>query len=301
MTPAISIIICTYNRELYLPKCLEHLRLQDCNKEDFEIVIVNNNSPDNTESICLEFIEKNTELNVTYVVESQAGLSFARNKGIEVSKGKVLCFIDDDGFAIPEYVSIVKKYSEASEYLDIISFGGKVIPCYNEGKEPNWLSKYIDGLVSKVDLGDKVKPFDNKYPAGCNMVFRREFFEQHGGFNTDLHTRGDDKFVFDKLKRSGHRTLYIPSLVVRHFIDDYRLEKKFIVRLSKIIGQSEFIRLKNGSFTPKLLKLCEYVFKYFASLVIAVAFVFFGQFSKAKYIILVRWNVIQGYLRPNKI
>ena len=50
------------------------------------------------------------------------------------------------------------------------------------------------------------------------MVFRKEFFEDHGGFNVNLHTRGDDKFVFDKLKKVGLKTLYLPTLKVEHFI-----------------------------------------------------------------------------------
>lgn len=297
----ISIIICTYNRELYLPKCLEHLKNQTEDPSNFEIILVNNNSTDNTEKICQDYVQQNSQLSVTYVKETNPGLSFARNKGIETATGDILCFIDDDGFAIPAYVSIIKKFAEDARYLDIVSFGGKVNPCYNEGMEPKWLSKYIDGLVSKVDLGDEVKLFTKKYPAGCNMVFRKEFFEEHGGFNVDLHTRGDDKFVFDKLKKAGLKTLYIPTLEVEHFIDDYRLEKGFIIRLSKIIGQSEAIRLKNASISERLLKILEYKFKLGAAFIIALGFLFTGQFSKAYYLLLVRWNVLFGFFIKHKI
>ena len=297
----ISIIICTYNRELYLPKCLEHLKNQTEKPFNFEIILVNNNSIDSTENICKDFITQNPLLDISYVKEINPGLSFARNKGIETSSGDILCFIDDDGFAVPDYVSTIKKFAEDKRYIDIISFGGKVNPCYNEGKEPKWLSKYIDGLVSKVDLGDQVKLFTKKYPAGCNMVFRKEFFEEHGGFNVDLHTRGDDKYVFDKLKKAGLKTLYIPTLEVAHFIDDYRLEEDFIKKLSKIIGQSEAIRLKDASFIQKCAKFIEYTFKYFASLLLAVGFIFTGKISKASYIIMVRWNVVKGYFIKQKI
>jgi glycosyltransferase involved in cell wall biosynthesis len=297
----ISIIICTYNRELYLPKCLEHLKNQTEAPSNFEIILVNNNSTDKTENICENFIQENPQLSVIYIKENNPGLSFARNKGIETASGDILCFIDDDGFAIQEYVTIVKRFAEDPHYKDIISFGGKVIPCYNKGKEPKWISSYIDGLVSKVDLGDKVMLFTKKYPAGCNMVFRKEFFEEHGGFNVDLHTRGDDKFVFDKLKKAGLKTLYLPALKVEHFIDDYRLEKGFIIRLSKIIGQSEAIRLKETSKFEKIIKLIEYIFKFGAALIISLGFLFTGQFSKAYYLILVRWNVLRGFFIKQKI
>ena len=299
--PKISVVICTYNREKYLPLCLEHLKNQTASKELFEIVIINNNSTDSTHLICIDFISKNPDLNIAYEIEFNPGLSHARNKGIELSQGQIICFIDDDGFAIPNYISIVQSYATNPKFESYIAFGGKVIPCYNEGMEPKWLSKYIEGVVSKVDLGEDVKDFDKKYPAGCNMVFRKTFFEKHGGFNTDLHTRGDDKFVFDKLKKAGLKTLYIPELSVEHFIDDYRLEKSFITKLSKIIGQSEAIRLSNESLITKTTKFFEYILKFMAAGVLAMRFVIFGQVSKANYILLVRWYVVLGFFIKSKI
>lgn len=295
-----SVIICTYNRELYLPKCLEHLKNQTADPKSYEIVIVNNNSSDSTDAICKEFCAKNPALQITYIIETTPGLSAARNCGIQNSKGELLCFIDDDGFAFPDYVTTIQQYAENPAYSNYISFGGKVIPCYNEGKEPKWLSSFIDGVVSKVDLGENIKDFDKKYPAGCNMIFRKSFFEAYGGFNTDLHTRGDDKFIFDKLKKAHLKTLYIPSLKVEHFIDDYRLEKSFIIRLSKIIGESELIRLKNESTVSNAAKILEYLFKLLAAFTIALGFILVGQISKAKFIILVRWHVLFGFLMAKK-
>lgn len=291
-----SIIICTYNRELYLPKCLEQLKNQKADPKTYEIVIVNNNSSDSTDVICTDFYAQNPQLNITYVIEKKQGLSAARNCGIDHAKGQILCFIDDDGFAASDYVTNVQEITENPAYADYISFGGKVIPCYNPNKEPKWLSTFIDGVVSKVDLGEQIKDFDKKYPAGCNMIFRKTFFDQFGGFNTDLHTRGDDKFIFDKLKNAGQKTLYVPNLYVEHFIDDYRLEKSFIIRLSKIIGESEAIRLKQHSIFSKLLKLLEYKFKLGAAILLATYFTFSGKLSKARYILIVRWYVLIGFI-----
>lgn len=294
-----SVIICTYNREIYLPKCLEHLKNQTADPKSYEIVIVNNNSSDSTDAICKEFCAKNPVLQITYIIETTPGLSAARNCGIQNSKGEILCFIDDDGFAVPDYVLTIQQYAENPAYSNYISFGGKVIPCYSQGKEPKWLSSFIDGVVSKVDLGENIKDFDKKYPAGCNMIFRKSFFEECGGFNSDLHTRGDDKFIFDKLKKASLKILYIPSLKVEHFIDDYRLEKSFIIRLSKIIGESEAIRLKKESYLLKMNKILEYIFKFFAALFIGLSFILTRKMSKAKFIILVRWHVLLGYFKVN--
>ena len=95
----ISVVVCTYNRDVYLIRCLENLKNQDFNKREFEIIIIDNNSTDNTKTICLNFIEQNPELNIIYFLEEKVGLSHARNTGISKSSGLIISFIDDDGFA----------------------------------------------------------------------------------------------------------------------------------------------------------------------------------------------------------
>ncbi len=67
----------------------------------------------------------------------------------------------------------------------VIGVGGKVIPKYENGKEPAWMSKYLNGFVGKLDHGDKEKPFtpEMKYPAGCNMTYKKQVLEKAGGFN----------------------------------------------------------------------------------------------------------------------
>ena len=292
----LSVVVCTHNRDMYLPECLDDLSKQEADKSLFEIVVVNNNCTDKTEEICLQFQKDHPELNFVYTKESKPGLSHARNKGIEVATGDIVSFIDDDGFARADYVDEILKITADEKYNDFIAFGGKVIPRYNEGMEPKWISKHIEGVVSKVDMGEKIKAFTKKYPAGCNMIFRKEFFEQHGGFNTSLEVRGDDKFIFLKLKAAGLKILYVPTIYVRHFMDDYRLEESFIRRLSKVIGNSERVRLK-GNTGGLISKFFEYWFKYGASLILALGFIFKGQMIKAKYIVLIRWNVIVGFFK----
>jgi glycosyltransferase involved in cell wall biosynthesis len=274
---------------------LDFLLNQAAEKSLYEIVLVNNNSSDHTEEFVKQFIIENPDLLISYHLEKKQGLSNARNKGISEAKGEIIAFIDDDGFARNDYVSTLIEISENQLYSNYIAFGGKVIPIYNKEKEPVWLSTPIQGLVSKVDLGDSIKPFIKKYPVGCNMAFRKEFFTLHGGFNSNLHVRSDDKFIFIKLKNAGLNVLYVPNLYVQHFMDDFRLEKKFIVRLSKIVGQSERIRLNEFGILSKLVKLVEYIFKCFASFAFAFIYTFKLEFSKAYYIVLVRWYVLIGF------
>lgn len=84
-------------------------------------------------------------------------------------------------------------------------------------------------------------------------------------------------------------------------MDDFRLEKDFVVRLSKIIGQSEAIRLKNEGFGVKMKKIVEYIIKWGASIVLAIKYLFKGSSLKAKYLVMVRWNVLIGFFIKEKI
>ncbi len=294
----LSVIICTYNREKFLPNALESLTKQTENKQKFEIIIVNNNSTDKTEEISLNFIKNNPQLNIFYVIEKNQGLSFARNKGINEAKANLISFIDDDAIARKDYVeNIIKSFKNNPNYDAI---GGKVIPIYESGTEPVWMNKYIQGVVSKVDYGDKTSEFKKKYPAGCNMAFKKELFTKYGFFNTDLVYRGDDKFVFTNFKANGVKVLYTPNVFVNHYIDGYRTEPKFIDKISKSVGASEKLRLQNKGFLPNLSKIIEYIFKLGASIILLILFTLKGQYPKGYFSVRVMWHTILGFLSAKK-
>ncbi|MFX6888208.1 glycosyltransferase, partial [Acinetobacter baumannii] len=77
----ISIVICTYNRAQYLPDALDSLHHQTIDKQLYEIIVVNNNSTDNTAEVCEAYIKKYRDLSITYLLETKQGASFARNSG----------------------------------------------------------------------------------------------------------------------------------------------------------------------------------------------------------------------------
>ena len=91
MSIEISIIVCTYNRDRYIYQTLERIARNTFPTERFEIVLVNNNSTDNTAAECKRFQAAYPSLNYRYVVENNQGLSYARNRGIKEAQGAVLC------------------------------------------------------------------------------------------------------------------------------------------------------------------------------------------------------------------
>ena len=152
----ISIVICSFNRGQFIGEALDSLSKQTLAPSLFEIIIVNNNSTDNTATVCKKFIDQHPELDVKYVIETNQGLSFARNRGIAESKYNIITYIDDDAYAKPDFLELIFNYF--TKHPDTAGIGGKVTPRY-EIKEPNWMNKYLYGFVTKVDLGDDIKLF----------------------------------------------------------------------------------------------------------------------------------------------
>jgi glycosyltransferase involved in cell wall biosynthesis len=130
--PIVSVIVCTYNRAGLLTKCLNNLVAQTLDPALFEIIVVNNNSIDDTPQAADAFNSKFR--NFRCVFEKNQGLSYARNRGIDEAHGEYLVYLDDDALAPPEYLSnlvnVIKTHRP-----DFV--GGPVYPYYISEK-PAW-------------------------------------------------------------------------------------------------------------------------------------------------------------------
>jgi glycosyltransferase involved in cell wall biosynthesis len=294
-----SVIICTYNRERYLPTCLAHLKQQTAPRTSFEIVLVNNNSSDLTDSICLAFQAENPQLNLTYVIESNPGLSYARNRGITESKGEMVCFIDDDGFAYPDYIENLHKELEKNRAIE--AFGGRIFPRYEEQK-PKWLSKWLMPLLSVLDKGNSIRLFKGRdYPIGANMGCKRSILLKAGAFNTELGRKGtellggEEKDFFFKVKKMNIPVFYLPNVTIDHIIPDQRLTVDYIKRMANGIGRSEQIRTKNKSFSAYTMALISELMKWFVTLLLSIYYVFF-HWEKSWMLLRFRFWVTKGLL-----
>jgi len=299
MALTISVVICTYNRAEYIYGVLQSLVKQDTPNCKYEIIVVNNNSTDNTEEEVNRFIKDNIDIPLIYVIEEKQGLSHARNKGIKTAKGSIIAFVDDDAEVRKDYIKKIAEY--VSLYPKYYAMGGKVIPIFEEGKEPEWMSEYIERIVSKVDLGDKVKDFKKKYPVGCNMIFRKEIFNLIGYFNIDLNLRSDDRYIFNKIKAAKLKILYVPDVVVWHYIDKERTTKQSLIRISLLNGRSERIRLQKEGNIKVFFRFFDYLFRIVASVILLMLFFVKKEFIKGKYLFLVMFYSLKGFIFYNRV
>jgi len=293
----IALLICTYNRDKYLPEALQSIRQQTLDANLFEALIIDNNSTDNTAEIATKFINDNPSLNIKYLFEKNKGLSFARNRGLMEADAEILCYVDDDAILSPDYLTQMSDFFKKNP--DAVGVGGRVIPRYENNREPRWMSKYLNGFIGKVEHGNTIKKFSNemKYPAGCNMTYTKQVLTKAGGFNNDLTFRSDDKYIFYKVKELSDEIYYVPKTYVYHYIDNKRLELNNFKKLFLKTGNEEKIRVKKESGIAGIIKkFLEYSFKFAASILLYVIFTLKGKPIKGKYIFISQYCTLKGFL-----
>lgn len=295
----ITIIVCTYNRDRYIYECLSRLANNHTDAA-WELIVVNNNSTDRTVSECQRFEQDYPAVDYHYVLETQQGLSFARNRGIQEAKGDWLVFLDDDAMVEPDYIDNLHKHLNYHPAAG--AFGGAITPFF-EQQTPDWLSPWAMGFVSALDMGDKVCAFPkNKYPIGANMGIAKKVLEQVGCFNTALgRTKdnllgGEEKDIFLRIHQAGYPILYFPNMGVKHCIPPHRTTPDFIARLGRGVGVSEQIRTLSQSRFYYIKRLCAEVVKWIGTMAIWFFYALQGKWSKGNILILFRRNVTCGLL-----
>jgi len=292
----ISVIVCTYNREKLLASCIDSLVNQDCPPGDYEIILINNCSTDNTEQLCLKRLHKYPGLQIRYFLETKQGLSNARNRGIKESMGNVITFIDDDAFADKDYIHNLKKTFRTS---GVAAGGGKILPNW-EKKRPKWISRFLLPLVSVLNMGDQIIAFKrNEYPIGANMFFRKSLFEKTGFFDPMLGRSlknmlgNEEKDLFIKIKKLGFEICYFPNITVHHYIPEERTKISFIKKQALGIGQSERIRTRLNK-KERIRVFFNEIIKWGGSIVLSLYYILLFNPQKAKMLILFRYWVSKG-------
>jgi glycosyltransferase involved in cell wall biosynthesis len=300
MTPEVSIIICTYNRDAYIEESIKAIFEQSTDRNLFELIVINNNSTDKTDEICKTLNRKYTSLTFRYYLEFQQGLSFARNRGIKEAKGNILAFIDDDAIAEKDFICNLLTFYRL--HPEVSATGGRIYPRF-EVKKPKWLSSFLLPLISVLDLGNYPKPFPfKKYPIGANMALRREVIAKVLDFNTLLGRNGEnlqggeEKDLFIRIRANGFSIWYIPNAIVHHVISASRLKPEFIKKLGTGIGRSECIRSTNISKQAFLKSILIEIFKWITTIIISIGYFLTFQIEKATMLYKFRAWVTSGLL-----
>lgn len=232
-TVDLSVVICTYNRSDMLRDTLQSWI--DVHKDacQVELIVVDNNSSDDSRNVVEQFAER-FDGKFVYTFEANPGLSFARNKGIEVAKGKLIAFVDDDIYFHESWLKEIFKAFRNHSEADCI--GGNSIPVF-ETPRPDWLADNLLQVFGSTRSGDSEKKMVfPEHPFGVNMAFKREVFDRIGMFNTCLGRikksllSNEEKELFYRINQAGFNTIYIPAAIIHHRIPADRINQNWIIR-----------------------------------------------------------------------
>ena len=264
-------------------------------------MLVDNNCTDNTRGVCEQLAATHPDITLRYVVETEQGLSAARNKGIEEAKGEIIIYVDDDALVDEDYIRIYAEHFAV--HPETMAAGGPIEPLY-ETQEPAWMSPYTKALLTAwMNYGDKVREYPNgRYPGGGNAAYRKVVFEKVGLFNTELGRKGnlllasEEKDIFDKMHALGMQVLYLPTPVLHHIIPQVKLEEDYFNRLTMQIGRSERMRTRAISKGKYFKRLFSEGVKWGGTLALLCMYTLQGHPMKGWKLVLFRKNVTKGLL-----
>lgn len=239
----ISVVICTYNNVNLLKRCLNAILDQTLGKEKYEVLVIDNNCNDGTAEYAKSLLSKHK--NLKYFLEPMQGLSAARNRGVDESRGEIITFIDDDAIAEKNFVEVIR--NKFRYYPSISCLGGKVLPKI-EFKVPTWmLKKYKNYLVLAYSVAQEDRFLGNPSfgPAGANISFKSIVFHQFGKFDVRLgrtkkkYLANEEEKLLHPIKRIEKACLFTPDAVVHHIAKESRVGRIFLLHRAYYKGVSD--------------------------------------------------------------
>ena len=205
-SPKVSIIIVNYNGKELLQKCLDSLL--KVNYDNFEIILVDNNSTDGT----VEFVTKNYPSLIIIKLDSNKGFAEPNNVAAKISKGKYLLFLNNDTVVTPNFISEMVKVMETDK---------KIAVCQSLLLKPDGSvdssGDFIDHLGVVYNSKTKIDEIREVSSArGASMLVRSDIFEKLDGFDQKFFITFEDVDLCWRSWILGYRVLIIPTSIVYH-------------------------------------------------------------------------------------
>lgn len=221
--PLISVIVPVYKAEKYIHRCIDSIIAQTFT--DFELILVDDGSPDNCGVICDDYAQRDSRIRVIH--KSNGGVSSARNAGLDMASGAYIVFIDSDDSVDPAYLDVLYR----NKQFDFVTAGFRM-----QRPDGNWKEyNFCDDSVGRDEVAAHPSRFMGKYYFGgpLGKMFRKEIIDAHNiRFPLDIHNGEDIIFTFSYLKyvslikivlQSGYNYyFYSESLAHRWNANDFK-------------------------------------------------------------------------------
>jgi cellulose synthase/poly-beta-1,6-N-acetylglucosamine synthase-like glycosyltransferase len=239
----ITVAICTYNSATRLPNVLECLARQTHNSQiTWEIIIVDNNSTDNTREIVELYQSRWAEGFLRYVHEPQQGLAFARHRAIASAQGVLVGFLDDDN--LPTETWLASAFAFAQTHPRAGAYGGQIHPQFETAPAAEF--KPLAIYLAIVERGNQSYLYTVKkrvLPPGAGIVVRRQVWLDHVPPSPRLVGRvgkslvaSEDIEVLAHIQNAGWDIWYNPDMHLNHQIPAWRLERGYLLKLVGSVG-----------------------------------------------------------------
>ena len=205
----LSVIVPVYNVEKFLPRCLDSLLRQGLESDEYEVICVNDGSPDNCASILAEYEAKHPDIFKVVTQENQ-GLGGARNTGTSIAKGEYVTYLDSDDYIIDNaYSYFMKEFCQDRPDVLCYDYGS----IYTDGIHLHDATAKPDGVVTfDGDGGDAYNRLP--LPFVWSKFYKRSFLYKHG-IQSKIVICQDELFNFDVFRYHPH-TRIVSSKVCRY-------------------------------------------------------------------------------------
>jgi len=197
--PPVSVVVCSYNGARTIRDCLEGLSKLDY--PDYEVIIVNDGSTDNTADIAQKYPFK-------LISTPNLGLSSARNTGLKAATGEIVAYTDDDARPDPHWLQYLAATFLKTQHAGI---GGPNIAPLDDGEIAECVANAPGGPIHVLTSDTEAE-----HIPGCNMAFRRAALLAVGGFDLQYRAAGDDVDLCWRIKEKGGTLGFSPAAVVWH-------------------------------------------------------------------------------------
>jgi glycosyltransferase involved in cell wall biosynthesis len=225
---SVTVAIPTYRRATMLRQTLEGLVRQDYPPHLLEILIVDNNSSDDTRAVVESFAQ--AALSPRYVLETQQGANHARNRAIREARGEIIIFGDDDILIEPNWVREIARPFQEHPERRVGAVGGEVVPVFPDGCPP-WVAGFHGPQALRAEAGPLQA---GQVPMSASLAFLRKTFPELGYFDTELGRKGgvvfggDENLAIKRLLHGGYEVWFAPAARALHQMPASRTTFRYV-------------------------------------------------------------------------
>lgn len=257
--PSVTIAIPTYNRARLLTQTLERLTQQDYPADRMEILIIDNNSPDDTRGAVAAF--QSAAHPPRHILETQQGANYARNRALAEARGEIIVYGDDDILMEPGWLRELMQPFANDPNRRIGAVAGEVEPIFPDGC-PDWIRSFHGPQNLRSGTGPTA---EHQVPMSANLAFRRDALRDTGGWDINLGRKGGRVFGGEengpirRLRKAGYAVWFAPAARVLHQMPAARTTMRYVKRhafdsaCSRVVGRVNVDREDGRSSTGYLL------------------------------------------------